>query len=102
MALISSAVLLSCAEEGLPVLGKRKDLGVVTAARIFSTATLAGRLQNQVVHLLAQTSGYFTYFLAPRYFLICLTSEGTRKVKGRKVKPSYPELPNSSVSCSLK
>lgn len=33
-------------------------------------------------------------------FLICLTLEGTEKVKAAEFGPSYPELVTSSVSCS--
>lgn len=84
-----SGVLLSCAKEKPPGLGKRENRRA--AAGIFSTANPAGRFQSQVVHLLAQTLGCFTFFLAPRCFLICLTSEGTRKVKAAKVvKPKLP------------
>lgn len=80
---------------------KERGLGVGGGGGAFSAVPWQDDCRSKLCTCSQGLLGCSCPFTAPGCFLTCWTSEGTRKVKAAKVKPSYPEPLTSSVSYSL-
>lgn len=94
-------MLLICAEEGLPGLGKRKLRDGGGDGGCSQQLPWQEGCRIKLCACLHRPPGCSSHFTAPGFFLICLTLEGPGEVKAAKANATYPELPASSVSCSL-